>query len=68
MPFDFVRVQPVVFFRDVLQPRNVHLIKANWDKDAIYEIEQQYCNLIKAYKYTPRQDDSRSARPQDEIS
>jgi len=39
MPSDLVRVQPVMFFRDVLQPRKVHLIKANWDEDAIYEIE-----------------------------
>jgi hypothetical protein len=53
MPSDLVRVQPVVFFRNVLQPRNVHLIKANWDEDAIYEIEQQHRDLIKAYKYEP---------------
>jgi hypothetical protein len=39
MSSDLVRVQPVMFFRDVLQPRKVHLIKANWDEDAIYEIE-----------------------------
>ncbi len=39
MPSDLVRVQLVVFFRDVLKSRNVHLIKANWDEDAIYEIE-----------------------------
>ncbi len=50
---DLVRVQPVVFFRDVLQPRNVHLIKANWDEDAIYEIEQQHRDFVKAYKYEP---------------
>ncbi|KAH9536202.1 hypothetical protein CY35_17G095900 [Sphagnum magellanicum] len=53
MPSDLVRVQPVMFFHDVLQPRNVHLIKANWDEDAIYEIEQQHRNLVKAYKYEP---------------
>ncbi len=53
MPSDLVRVQPVVFFRNVLQPRNVHLIKANWDEDAIYEIEQQHRDLVKAYKYEP---------------
>jgi hypothetical protein len=40
MSSDLVRVQPVVFFRNVLQPRNVHLIKANWDEDTIYKIEQ----------------------------
>jgi len=39
MSSDLVRLQLVMFFRDVLQPRNVHLIKANWDEDAIYEIE-----------------------------
>jgi hypothetical protein len=53
MSSDLICVQPVVFFRNVLQPRNVHLIKANWDKDAIYEIEQQHRDLIKAYKYKP---------------
>jgi hypothetical protein len=53
MPSDLVRVQPVMFFRDVLQPRKVHLIKANWDEDAIYEIEQQHRDLVKAYKYEP---------------
>jgi hypothetical protein len=52
MPSDLVRVQPVVFFRDVLQPRNVHLIRANWDEDAIYEIEQ-HRDLVKVYKYEP---------------
>jgi len=35
MPSDLIRVQPVMFFRDVLQPRKVHLIKTNWDEDAI---------------------------------
>jgi len=53
MPSDLVRLQPVMFFRDVLQLHNVHLIIANWDEDAIYEIEQQHCNLVKAYKYKP---------------
>jgi len=51
MSSNLIRVQPVVFFRDVLEPRNVHLIKANWDEDAIYEVEQQHRDLIKAYKY-----------------
>lgn len=37
---DLVRVQSVVFVCNVLLPRNAHLIKANWDEDAIYEIEQ----------------------------
>ncbi|CAM6015620.1 unnamed protein product [Sphagnum balticum] len=50
---DLVCVQHVVFFRNVLQPWNVHLIKVNWDEDAIYEIEQQHCDLVKAYKYEP---------------
>jgi len=53
MPSDLVHVQPVMFFRDILQPHNVHLIKANWDKDAIYEIEQQHRDFVKAYKYEP---------------
>jgi len=53
MPSDLVRVQLVVFFRNVLKSRNVHLIKANWDEDAIYEIEQQHRDLVKAYKYEP---------------
>jgi hypothetical protein len=53
MPSDLVCVQLVVFFRDVLQPRNVHLIKANWDEDTIYKIEQQHRDLVKAYKYEP---------------
>lgn len=53
MPSDFFCVQPVVFVRDVLQPRNAHLIKANWDEDAIYKIEQQHRDLVKAYKYEP---------------
>jgi hypothetical protein len=53
MSSDLVRVQPVVFFRNILQPRNVHLIKANWNEDDIYEIEQQHCDLVKAYKYEP---------------
>ncbi len=53
MSSDLIRVQPVMFFRDVLQPRKVHLIKANWDEDAIYEIEQQHRDLVKAYKYEP---------------
>jgi len=53
MPSDLVRLQPVMFFCDVLQPRNVHMIKANWDEDAIYQIEQQHRDLVKAYKYEP---------------
>ncbi|CAK9203644.1 unnamed protein product [Sphagnum troendelagicum] len=53
MSSDLIRVQLVVFFRNILESRNVHLIKANWDEDAIYEIEQQHCNLVKAYKYEP---------------
>jgi hypothetical protein len=48
-----IQAKPVMFFRDVLQPRKVHLIKANWDEDAIYEIEQQHRDLVKAYKYEP---------------
>ncbi|KAH9558971.1 hypothetical protein CY35_06G034900 [Sphagnum magellanicum] len=54
MSSNLIRVQPVVFFRDVLEPRNVHLIKANWDEDAIYEVEQQHRDLIKAYNTTTR--------------
>jgi hypothetical protein len=39
IPSNVVRVQPVVFARNVLQPRSVHLMKVNWDEDAIYKIK-----------------------------
>lgn len=53
MPSNLVRVQPVTFVRDILQPHNAHLIKVNWDEDATYEIEQQHRDLVKAYKFDP---------------
>lgn len=53
MPSDLVRVHPIVFVRDVLQPCNAKLVKTNWDEDTIYEIEEQHRNLVKEYKYEP---------------
>jgi hypothetical protein len=39
--FDLIHVQLIMFVCDVLWPRSAHLIKANWDEDAIYKIKQQ---------------------------
>jgi hypothetical protein len=37
---NLVRVQLVVFVCDVLQSWSAHMMKTNWEEDAIYEIEQ----------------------------